>query len=121
MSRRAEAALPFWLDRPDDEVLEIALEVQRVGLGTLWIGEMATFDAIALGTAVGDRAPGLRLQLGPLAIGVRSPVAIALGAGSVASLTGDVVHGDIAQFPDVLLRLFHGENTGKLVLALDGE
>jgi NADPH-dependent curcumin reductase len=32
----------------------------------------------------------------------------------------DVVHGDIAKFPDVLLRLFRGDNTGKLVLALDG-
>jgi NADPH-dependent curcumin reductase CurA len=32
----------------------------------------------------------------------------------------DVVHGDIEHFPDVLLRLFHGENTGKLVLALGG-
>jgi NADPH-dependent curcumin reductase len=32
----------------------------------------------------------------------------------------DIVHGGIEQFPDVLLRLFHGENTGKLVLALDG-
>ena len=31
----------------------------------------------------------------------------------------DVVHGDVDQFPDVLLRLFNGENTGKLVLALD--
>ena len=31
----------------------------------------------------------------------------------------DVVQGDINQFPDVLLRLFHGENTGKLVLALE--
>ena len=31
----------------------------------------------------------------------------------------DIVHGDVAQFPDVLLRLFRGENTGKLVLALD--
>jgi NADPH-dependent curcumin reductase len=30
----------------------------------------------------------------------------------------DVVHGDIRQFPEVLLRLFRGENTGKLVLAL---
>ena len=29
-----------------------------------------------------------------------------------------VVQGDIAQFPDVLLGLFRGENTGKLVLAL---
>jgi len=32
----------------------------------------------------------------------------------------DVVHGDIDQFPDVLVRLFHGANTGKLVLALAG-
>jgi NADPH-dependent curcumin reductase CurA len=31
----------------------------------------------------------------------------------------DVVQGDIDQFPDTLLRLFHGENTGKLVLALE--
>jgi NADPH-dependent curcumin reductase len=30
-----------------------------------------------------------------------------------------IVHGDVAQFPDVLLGLFRGENTGKLVLALD--
>ena len=49
------------------------------GCGTLWIGEMATFDAFALATAVGHRAPGLRLKIGPLAIGVRSPVSIALG------------------------------------------
>jgi hypothetical protein len=33
----------------------------------------------------------------------------------------EVVHGDVDKFPDVLLRLFRGENTGKLVLALDGE
>jgi NADPH-dependent curcumin reductase CurA len=31
----------------------------------------------------------------------------------------DVVHGDVKQFPDVLLRLFDGGNTGKLVLALE--
>ena len=45
-------------------------------------------------TAVGHRAPGLRLKLGPLALAVRSPVALALGASSVASLTGSDV--DIA-------------------------
>lgn len=32
----------------------------------------------------------------------------------------DVVECDVAQFPDVLLRLFKGENTGKLVMALEG-
>ena len=31
----------------------------------------------------------------------------------------DVVHGDITLFPDVLLRLFEGANSGKLVLALE--
>ena len=30
----------------------------------------------------------------------------------------DIVQGSIEQFPEVFLRLFRGENTGKLVLAL---
>ena len=91
---RIEVALPFWLDRPDEEALDIALAAREAGFETLWIGEMATYDAFALATAVGHRAPGLRLKLGPLALGVRSPVALALGASSVASLTGSKV--DIA-------------------------
>ncbi len=88
MTGRIEVALPFWLDRPDEEALDIALAAREAGFETLWIGEMATYDAFALATAVGHRAPGLRLKLGPLALGVRSPVALALGASSVASLTG---------------------------------
>jgi probable F420-dependent oxidoreductase len=83
-----EAALPFWLDRPDVEALQIAEAASQEGLTGLWIGEMATFDAFALATAIGTRAPGLRLKLGPLAISVRTPVALALGASSVAALTG---------------------------------
>jgi len=30
----------------------------------------------------------------------------------------DIVHGDVDDFPDTLLKLFRGENTGKLILAL---
>jgi NADPH-dependent curcumin reductase len=30
-----------------------------------------------------------------------------------------IVHGGVGDFPDVLLKLFAGENTGKLILALD--
>jgi probable F420-dependent oxidoreductase len=88
MSGRVDGVLPFWLDRPDDEAISIALEARRAGFGTLWIGELATFDAFALATAVGHLAEGMRLQIGPLAIGVRSPVSIALGVSSVATLTG---------------------------------
>jgi NADPH-dependent curcumin reductase CurA len=43
-----------------------------------------------------------------------------LGSGELRSRE-DVVRGDVKQFPEVLLRLFRGENTGKLVLALDGD
>ena len=83
-----EAVLPFWLDTPDEEALEIADAVSAVGLSGLWIGEMVTFDAFALATAVGVRAPGLGLRVGPLPVSVRTPASIALGASSVASLTG---------------------------------
>jgi alkanesulfonate monooxygenase SsuD/methylene tetrahydromethanopterin reductase-like flavin-dependent oxidoreductase (luciferase family) len=87
---RVEGVLPFWLDRPDEEAVDIALEVRRAGLGALWVGEMATFDAIALATAIRHRAPGLGLKIGPMAIGVRTPVSMALAASSVAALTGSV-------------------------------
>jgi probable F420-dependent oxidoreductase len=88
VNARIEAALPFWLDRPDVEAVQIAEAVSEVGLTGLWIGEMTTFDAFTLAAAIGMRTPGLRLKVGPLPISVRSPVAIALGTSSVASLTG---------------------------------
>ena len=94
MNARVEAVLPFWLDRPDEEALEIARTVGDVALDALWIGEMVTYDAFALATAIGHRVSGLPLRLGPLAVGVRSPVTLALGVSSVASLTGTTV--DIA-------------------------
>ena len=83
-----EVVLPFWLDAPDEEAVEIADAAGAAGLSGLWIGEMATFDAFALATAVGLRTPGLELRVGPLPISVRTPVSLALGASSVASLTG---------------------------------
>lgn len=98
-----QVVAPFWLDRPDGEAIEIALEASRFGFGTMWLGEMATFDAFALATAVGLRAPGLALKIGPLAIGVRSPVALALGLASVTGLTGaraDLALG--ASSPDIV-------------------
>jgi probable F420-dependent oxidoreductase len=88
MSGQVEAVLPFWLDRPDEEAVHIAHAASQAGLTGLWIGEMASFDAFALATAIGIRTPGLRLRLGPLPISVRTPAAIALGASSVAALTG---------------------------------
>ncbi|GAA5165804.1 LLM class F420-dependent oxidoreductase [Pseudonocardia eucalypti] len=79
---------PFWLDRPDTEALEVAVEADRNGFDALWIGEMVTFDAFALATAVGARTGSIPLRIGPLAATVRGPVALALGLSSVATLTG---------------------------------
>lgn len=89
-----EVVLPFWLDRSDLEAVDVAQAASDAGLDAVWIGEMATYDAFALATAIGLRAPGMTLKIGPLAVGVRSPVALALGVSSVASLTGSPV--DIA-------------------------
>jgi probable F420-dependent oxidoreductase len=47
---------------------------------------MASFDAFALATAIGLQTERARLKIGPLAVGVRSPVGIALGIASVATL-----------------------------------
>ncbi|MCU1699785.1 MAG: oxidoreductase [Mycobacterium sp.] len=83
--------LPYWLDRPDSEALDIAEQARSRGFSRLWIGEMVTFDAFALATAIGLKSPGLDITIGPVAIGVRSPVALALGVSSVATLTGRAV------------------------------
>ena len=80
--------MPFWLDRPDEEAVEIARAAEQAGIATVWVGEMASFDAFALATAIGLRTRRVGLKIGPLPVGVRSPVAIALGVASVATLTG---------------------------------
>jgi probable F420-dependent oxidoreductase len=80
--------MPYWLDRPDVEAVEIALAADRAGIETVWVGEMASFDAFALATAIGLQTEHVRPKVGPLAVGVRSPVAIALGIASVATLIG---------------------------------
>jgi probable F420-dependent oxidoreductase len=89
-----EVSLPFWLDRPDDEAMDVALAASDAGFDAVWVGEMATYDAFALATAIGLRAPGMPLKIGPLAVAVRGPVTLALGVSSVAALTGSPV--DIA-------------------------
>ena len=77
---------PYWLDRPDDEVVAIAVEAERCGFGTMWLGEMATYDAFSLATAVGLRTSSIGLRVGPLPISVRTPVSVALGVSSVVDL-----------------------------------
>jgi probable F420-dependent oxidoreductase len=110
VNQRIQVALPLWLDRPDAEALDIAQTVRDAGLGTLWIGEMAIFDGFALATAIGLRVPGLRLKVGPLPISVRNPVSIALGASSVASLTGSPVDVALGASSPPIVGGWHGRD-----------
>ncbi|MBM4385260.1 MAG: LLM class F420-dependent oxidoreductase [Deltaproteobacteria bacterium] len=105
--------LPYWLGRPASEALEIAREADRLGYPELWIGEMATFDAFALGGAIA-RETKLALTLGPLALGVRSHVALALGAGSVSELGGRPARLALGASSPAIVTGWHGREYARL-------
>jgi probable F420-dependent oxidoreductase len=106
--RRIAGVLPYWLDRPDAEALELAVEVEHAGLDSLWIGELVTYDAVALASAIGARTKRLRLTLGPLAAGVRSPAALALAVSSVARLSDTEVELALGASSPMIVSGWHG-------------
>ena len=104
------AVLPFWFDRPADEALEIARAADERGYDELWIGELATFDAFALAGAIARETRKLRLVVGPLAVGVRSPVGLALGIHSVALLGGRAADIALGASTPVIVESWHGRS-----------
>ena len=86
MPLQQSVVLPYWFDRPAIEALDIARNAEANGYSRLWIGEMATFDAFAVAGAVAAQTERIELVVGPLASGVRSPVALALGVSSIELL-----------------------------------
>jgi probable F420-dependent oxidoreductase len=107
VSRELGVALPFWLDRPDEEAVEIAVAAQRAGILSVWVGEMRSYDAFALATAIGLQTDRLRLKIGPLAVAVRGPAAIALGVASVATLIGRRVDVALGSSSPVIVSGWH--------------
>lgn len=107
MSRRS-VVVPFWQDRPAEEALAIAATAAGLGYPELWIGEMATFDSFALATAIGTTHRRMTLTVGPLPIGVRTPTTVALGAASVATLTGRPARIAIGSSSPVVVERWHG-------------
>jgi probable F420-dependent oxidoreductase len=107
VSRTLGVALPFWLDRPDQEALEIARAAEQAGVERIWVGEMRSFDAFALATAIGLQTERARMTVGPLAVAVRSPVSIALGIASVATLIGRPVDVALGSSGPVIVSGWH--------------
>jgi probable F420-dependent oxidoreductase len=101
-------SLGFWQERDPMEALATATAAADAGVPQLWIGEMATFDAFALATAVGARVSGPELVIGPLAPAVRDVAGIAMGVASVAALTGRRVHVALGASSPVVVERWHG-------------
>jgi probable F420-dependent oxidoreductase len=113
-----DACLGLWQDRPAGEALDTAREADRLGYRSLWIGEMATYDAFALGTAVGLATERIGLTLGPLAVAVRDPMMIAMGVASVAALTGRPVDVALGTSSTVVVEQWHGRSRSASATAL---
>ena len=102
------AVLGYWQDRDPLEALETASLADELGYRELWVGEMATFDAFALASAIGGRTSRIELCVGPLAVGVRDPMAMAMGVASVAALSGGrAVHLAIGASSPVVVAGWH--------------
>ena len=111
-------SLGLWQDRPTGEVVRTAVVADALGYGEIWIGEMATFDAFALGAVVAERTARAALTIGPLAVAVRDPVMIAMGAGSLAELTGRTVNVALGSSSPVVVEQWHGRRSERTALAL---
>jgi probable F420-dependent oxidoreductase len=110
---------PLWQDRPTGENLEIAKLADRLGYKELWIGEMATYDAFSFATAVGLQTSQIGLTIGPLAVSVRTPMTIAMGAASVADLTGRNPNIALGASSVVVVEEWHGRERARTATHID--
>ncbi|WP_157514334.1 LLM class flavin-dependent oxidoreductase [Nocardia concava] len=112
-------SLPYWQNRNPLDALQVAEAADKLAYHRLWIGEMATFDAFALATAIGQSPGRIPLCLGPLPISVRTPATIAMGAATVAALTGRPVDIALGTSSTVLVRDWHGRPRHRTARHLD--
>jgi probable F420-dependent oxidoreductase len=115
---RLSVSLGLWQDRAPAEVVRTAQVADELGYGEIWIGEMATFDAFALAAVVAERTARAELTVGPLAVAVRDPVMIAMGAGSLAELTGRTVNVALGSSSPVVVEQWHGRRQERTASAL---
>lgn len=121
MASPFSVVLPYWLDRPALEALEIGVAAGELGATELWVGEMTSFDAFALATAIArDTRPHgeMRLVVGPLAIGVRTAASLALGIASVSALGGRRADLALGASTPVVVSGWHGRTWGQSVAAM---
>jgi probable F420-dependent oxidoreductase len=105
--------LGLWQDRPPQENVRVGELADELGYAELWIGEMATYDVFALATAIGIHTDRIPITIGPLAVGVRTPMTVAMGAASVADLIGRPVGVALGTSSDVVVEEWHGRSRAR--------
>ncbi len=105
---RLGVVIPYWLDRPVLEAVAIGEAADRIGYGSLWIGEMTTFDAFALAAALARATAHITLTIGPLPLATRDPAALALGVASVSVLGGRPAHLALGASTPTVVERWHG-------------
>ncbi|WP_327092292.1 LLM class F420-dependent oxidoreductase [Nonomuraea sp. NBC_01738] len=118
MIPRLTVSLGLWQDRPAEEAMLTARAADDLGYPELWVGEMATYDAFALATAIGLATERISLTVGPLAVTVRDPMMIAMGAASAAALTGRPVDVAVGTSSPVVVESWHGRSRARSATAL---
>ncbi|MEJ3653482.1 LLM class F420-dependent oxidoreductase [Actinomycetes bacterium KLBMP 9759] len=78
-------------DTPPEQDLATAVVADRLGYDEVWVGEGWVWDCFALATAIGKATQRVALTVGPVPVSLRDPAMIAVGAASVAALTGRTV------------------------------
>jgi probable F420-dependent oxidoreductase len=100
--------LPYWLDRPPGETFELVANVEASGIGELWLGEMATFEAFSLAGAIAATTSIPRLVVGPLPVTLRDPVMLAMGLGTLRQVAGRPVHIALGASTPTVREAWHG-------------
>lgn len=110
---------PLWQDRPPGENMDVAVTADRLGYPALWIGEMATYDAFAFATSAAHRTSRIALNVGPLAVSVRTPMTMAMGIASVADLTGRQASLALGASSTVVVEEWHGRQRARTARHLE--
>lgn len=112
MSAMSGVVIPFWLDRPAMEAVEVARVSDALGYDELWMGELYHFDVFALAGSVVSVTSSITPVLGPLAAAARDPVSIARGVASVSTLADRPARLALGASNPVMVERFHGRRFG---------
>jgi probable F420-dependent oxidoreductase len=103
---------PFWLDRPPEEALALAPTAENLGYREFWVGEVLHFDAFALAGAIAQATTRITVTTGPVALGLRDPVSLAMGVGSVEVIGGRPARLAIGASSPAVVQAWHGRAHG---------